>query len=122
MAFGAVLGVRGLLDPHWAARLVRLQESGPGGFSEFRATFGGLFLASQAAGLALLGALLSGAGEPARWAALGAIAVCGAMWLGTGIARIVSLVLDRADTPFHRVAVGLELVMGVAILLPWLVR
>ena len=45
LAFGAYLGARGLFDPHWAQKLVRLKpdEQG-GGFAEFRATYGGVFL------------------------------------------------------------------------------
>ena len=45
LAFGAALGVRALIDPDWAAKFVRLKpdEQG-GGFAEFRATYGGVFL------------------------------------------------------------------------------
>lgn len=123
MGFGAALGVYAIVDPHWAARLVRLKESGPGGFSEFRATFGGLFFGSQAAAMVFMGAVAleveSLAGVPTHWAALGAAAVCGAMWIGTGLARIVSMALDGTGTRFHQAATVLELVMGIAILAPW---
>ncbi|MDX2233417.1 MAG: hypothetical protein NW200_02860 [Hyphomonadaceae bacterium] len=124
LAFGAAIGLYGLLDPRWAARLVRLREDGPGGFSEFRATFGGLFLASQAAGLVFVGAHLLGVtalgGAPVIGLALGAVTVCGLMWIGTGLARVASMALDGTDTPYHRVAVGVEFFMGAVILSLWL--
>src|SRR5690242_20363139 len=42
LAFGAYLGLRGLFDPNWAAKLVRLKpDERGGGFAEFRATYGG---------------------------------------------------------------------------------
>jgi hypothetical protein len=45
LAFGVALGARALLNPKWAARLVRLREDEQGGgFAEFRATYGGVFL------------------------------------------------------------------------------
>ena len=123
MAFGAVLGVLVLLDPRWVAGVVRLKEDGPGGFSEFRATFGGLFLASQAVGIAFMVAVAleieSLSGVPTLWTALGASAVCAAMWIGTGLARILSIALDGTGTAYHRIAVGVELVLGSVILLPW---
>ncbi|MBS0384976.1 MAG: hypothetical protein JSS00_06470, partial [Proteobacteria bacterium] len=49
LGFGALLGARGLIDPRWAQRLVRLQpDERGGGFAEFRATYGGLFFGLHA--------------------------------------------------------------------------
>ena len=48
LLFGAVLGLSAMFSPAWASRIVRLVEDPdplrPGGYSEFRATYGGLFL------------------------------------------------------------------------------
>ena len=48
---GAVLGLSAMFSPAWASRIVRLVEDPdplrPGGYSEFRATYGGLFLFSH---------------------------------------------------------------------------
>ena len=48
---GAVLGLSAMFSPAWASRVVRLVEDPdplrPGGYSEFRATYGGLFLFSH---------------------------------------------------------------------------
>jgi hypothetical protein len=39
LSFGAALGARALIDPHWASRFVRLKpDDQDGGFAEFRAT------------------------------------------------------------------------------------
>jgi hypothetical protein len=123
MGVGAFLGARGLFDPHWAARLVRLREDGPGGFAEFRGTFGGLFLASQLAGLAFMVPtaleMETLAGTPTHWTAMGAAAVCGAMWIGTGFARILSMIVDGTATPMNRIATGFEFVVGALVLAPW---
>ena len=46
LGFCALLGLGSLISPAWAARTVRLvadpDPSKPGGYSEFRATYGGL--------------------------------------------------------------------------------
>ena len=48
LGFCAALGLGSLLFPSWAAGVVRLvadpDPAKPGGFSEFRATYGGLLL------------------------------------------------------------------------------
>ena len=48
LGFCAALGLGALLAPKWAAGVVRLvadpNPDKPGGFSEFRATYGGLLL------------------------------------------------------------------------------
>ena len=47
---GAGMGAYALVNPRWAAWLVRLQPdpARPGGAGEFRATYGGLFFAVHA--------------------------------------------------------------------------
>jgi hypothetical protein len=68
LAFGALLGLRGLIDPRWAQKLVRLRpdEQG-GGFAEFRATYGGVFLGLHA--VALFFAVMWIVCMAARWLA-----------------------------------------------------
>lgn len=126
MCVGAGLGAYAMVDPKWAARLVRLAEGGPGGFAEFRGTFGGLFFGSQAAGLFFMvpAALEIEAlgGVPTVWAALGAAAVCGAMWIGTAIGRVASMALDGTGTKFNQASAALEVVVGALILAPWFTR
>ena len=44
LGLGAITGLRALLQPHWIANVLKLQAdpTRPGGFAEFRASFGGL--------------------------------------------------------------------------------
>jgi hypothetical protein len=46
LGIGALLGLGALFAPDWAAGVVRLKADPekPGGYSEFRATYGGLLL------------------------------------------------------------------------------
>jgi len=126
MTVGAALGAYAIVDPKWAAKLVRLREDGPGGFAEFRGTFGGLFFGSQAAALFFMVAVAleieDVAGVPTYWTAMGAAAVCAAMWIGTGLARALSMALDGTGTKFNQASVALELCVGAAILTPWFLR
>lgn len=122
LAIGVYLGGRGLIDPKWASRLVRLQadEQG-GGFAEFRATFGGVFLGLHLVGLAFaLYYLLTG--HPVMGvAAIGAVAVLSAGWGGAAFGRLIAIWRDAADTPFNRFSVVFEVLMATAIGAPWTV-
>ena len=122
LVFGAFLGARGLVDPHWAARLVRLQpdEQG-GGFAEFRATYGGVFLGLH------LGALFF----TAKWL-LGGEAVIGAMaagagatlalgWAGAAGGRALAIWRDAgAGTRFNKLSLAVEGALALTIGGPWL--
>lgn len=122
LAFGAGLGARGLIDPTWAAQLVRLQpDAQGGGFAEFRATFGGLFLGAHAAALFFtLRWIVEGHQLIGLFAAGAAAALAGA-WGGAGAGRGLALARDRAlATPFNRLSMTLEFVMAVLIAAPWL--
>ncbi len=122
LALGAALGARALIDPKWAARFVRLKadEQG-GGFAEFRATYGGVFLGLHLAALLLaLRYLLSG-GALVGVVAAGASAALCAGWAGAAFGRFVSMVRDRTDTKFNRISCGVELAMALAIGMPWFV-
>lgn len=121
MAFGAFLGLRGLLDPGWASRLVRLKEDEQGGgFAEFRATFGGVFLGLHAAGLALTLQYLRSGHEVIGVAATGAAAVLAFGWAGAAFGRVVSMWRDQGTaTAFNRLSVGVETALALAIGAPW---
>jgi hypothetical protein len=121
LGFGALLGARAFIDPKWAARFVRLKadEQG-GGFAEFRATYGGVFLATHAVALVLTLAYL-GAGESVVGvAATGAAAVLGAGWAGSCGGRLVSMLIDRTATRFNAISAAAEAALALAIAAPWL--
>lgn len=121
LAFGAGLGGRGLLDPRWAARFVRLRadEQG-GGFAEFRATYGGVFLGLHAAALALCLVWLSGGEAVIGAAATGAVAVIAAAWAGAAIGRALAIWRDGAATRFNYISIAVEIMMALLIGAPWL--
>lgn len=81
-AISILAGCLGLVWPRRVSTVIGLHLPGPLGVSEFRATYGGLFIG---AGLAVL---LIGTREAAL--------VLGAAWGGAFIARAVSLVIDRS--------------------------
>ena len=120
LGFGAVLGLASLISPAWAAGVVRLVEDPApdraGGYSEFRATYGGLLLLSHATALVLM--IYTGD-------MLGAlIALPFAMgWFGAALGRITSLLLDREklrSAGMNPVWIASELAMGLAIGAPML--
>lgn len=118
---GFALGLKGFFDPRWAGRLVGLQAAPekPEGFSELRATYGGLFAGAHLASLALfLGAVFI----PALVSyALGACAVLALAWIGTATGRVWSLLFDAIPrTAFAWGSVGFEAVLGLAFAGPWL--
>ena len=121
LAFGAALGARGLLDPKWASRFVRLRadEQG-GGFAEFRATYGGVFLMMHLAALVLTLRYLLAGGYLVGVVATGAAAALAAGWAGASGGRILSMLLDRTDTRFNRLSAGVEAAMALAIAGPWI--
>lgn len=121
LAVGAGMGLFAMINPRWAARLVRLRDDPekPGGFAEFRGTYGGLFFASHALGLWLLSASERwSANQYLAAAAAGAIAVCGVMWLGTALGRLISMAADGAATRFNAGSAVFECVLGLAIACP----
>lgn len=122
LAFGALLGARALLHPHWAQRFVRLKpdEQG-GGFAEFRATYGGMFFFSHLVALALTLFSLLGGEYVIGVAATGAAAVMGAAWAGACFGRVIAIWRDGADTKFNRLSAGVEGALALAIAAPWLV-
>ncbi|MBC7770171.1 MAG: hypothetical protein H7124_15410 [Phycisphaerales bacterium] len=122
LGFGVALGARALIDPRWASRLVRLTpDDQGGGFAEFRATYGGVFLGLHGVALLLaLRYLLSGGALVGVTAAGAAAALC-AGWAGAAFGRFVAILRDGADTRFNRISVGVELAMALALGAPWFV-
>jgi hypothetical protein len=111
---GGALGLYAMVNPAWASRLVRLvpMEGKIEGKSEFRATYGGLFLLGHAFGLWAVAT-----GQPG-WHL--ATATLGAGWLGSGVGRLVSIAADRTATTLNWINVAIEAVMGLVLLLPFL--
>jgi len=92
-------------------RIARPRTVKARGRAEERALAGALILSHAGAAMALgyapsMGRLMVGALSLA--------------WLGSAIGRTASLVLDRNHDPMLRQAAIVELLMGVALALPWL--
>ena len=108
--FSLGLGLFGLIRPHGALNLIGLQTV-PGlahSISEVRATYGGVF-----AGASLYPLLT---GEPHAFLTL---AAC---WIGAGLCRLLSAVIDSAMTRFNLTSIAFEFGTGFLIALPHLSR
>ncbi len=104
------LGLLGLVNPFFTARMLGLEIVDVRGLSQLRATFGGMHLALGA--LVLRGAM----GRPGSGALLGATALLiGAVAAG----RLLSMVVDGALTLLNVVFLLSELVALAGILLAW---
>ena len=125
LAIGAGMGLYAMIRPSWASWLVRLKadEARPGGYAEFRGTYGGLFFFSHAMPLAFLATVLTG---PEGLDGFGApvvmlmTSVCVAMWWGTAVGRVISIIADRQGLPFNLASVGFEVGLGLLIGAPLL--
>jgi hypothetical protein len=89
-----LMGCLGLFFPKRAAAFTGLAALTPPGRSEFRSTFGGLFLLAGIAPLVVT--------SPA------AFLVVGLMWAGAAAGRVVSIVADNANSPKNWAAVAFE--------------
>lgn len=90
LGFGAALGLGALIAPEWASGVVRLKadpEKG-GGYSEFRATYGGLLLMVH--GVALVIVVMT----PPAGSVLVVLPLA-AGWLGAAMGRAIALAFDR---------------------------
>ncbi|MEN9856233.1 MAG: hypothetical protein RL186_1047 [Pseudomonadota bacterium] len=111
LVFGAGLGLKGLLDPEWARKLVRLQAEfeRDEGYGEFRATFGGLFLGLHAVALVMLIGWKSGAG-------ISACVLVSAGWLATAAGRFVAYRKDAGCQHPHLLwSIAIEVAVGLLI-------
>jgi hypothetical protein len=91
-------GLLGLIWPQQVSRVIGLDLSGRLGVSEFRATYGGLFIGAGVAVLAI------GSADAAL--------VLGAAWLGAFGGRVVSLVVDRNASKENLAGCAIELAVG----------
>ncbi|MFZ9292396.1 MAG: DUF4345 family protein [Ilumatobacteraceae bacterium] len=96
-------GVVGFLFPRRVSRVVGLQIPGPLGVSEFRATYGGLFIGG---GIAVL--LLDSA-EATR--------VLGCGWAGAFVARAISIMIDRSRSKENVAGLAIEAAVAMLLLL-----
>jgi hypothetical protein len=111
LAFGTGLGVKGLFDPVWAGKLVRLQpENGqPEGFAEFRSTLGGMFLGLHFTALLCVGFWKGDAG-------IAACLILSVGWLMTAAGRILAYQKDPDCKHKHVVtSIVIEVVVGLLI-------
>ncbi|MGE0741587.1 MAG: hypothetical protein AB7O98_09610 [Hyphomonadaceae bacterium] len=121
LGVGVFLGARGLIDPHWAARFVRLKaDDQGGGFAEFRATYGGVFLGLH--GVALLFSLvwITRGVDVIGLFATGASAVLAAAWAGAAGGRTISMWRDGTRTRFNEHSALVEAALAFCIAAPWL--
>ena len=120
LGFCAALGLGSLLIPNWAAGVVRLvadpDETKPGGFSEFRATYGGLLLMIHLCVLVIM--LQPQLDTIYKIFALFPVAMG---WIGAGFGRTLSLILDKAQNRSNGlipVWIPMEFALGIMILAP----
>jgi len=120
LGFCAILGLGAMFAPKWAAGVVRLvadpDPAKPGGFSEFRATYGGLLLLIHISALVIL--LQPQLNLTYKIFALFPVAMG---WIGAGLGRFLSLLLDKQENRGNGlipVWIPMELALGLAILAP----
>jgi hypothetical protein len=101
-AISVLAGCLGLVWPQRVSAVIGLHLPGRLGVSEFRATYGGLFIG---AGLAVL--LLG-----SRDAAI----VLGAAWGGAFVARTMSVVVDRSRSKENAAGLAIEAVIAALLL------
>ena len=104
---GAVIsvaaGVLGFLWPHRVSKIIGLGLPSQLGVSEFRATYGGLFIG---AGVAVV---VIGSSDAAK--------VLGAAWAGAFIARAASVVIDRSRSKENIAGLIIEAAVAALLLL-----
>jgi hypothetical protein len=104
------LGLVGFLGPIWMAELLgfRAAQLEPRGLSEIRATYGGLFI--------VMGAVMLWA-VPTRPRGVPYLRFASFLWLGAGLGRFLSMIIDGVVTPMNFGGLALEVVVGVCALL-----
>ncbi|WP_353256576.1 hypothetical protein [Hyphomonas sp.] len=116
LGIGALLGLGALFAPDWAAGVVRLKADPekPGGYSEFRATYGGLLLLTHLTSFILV------LHSPASISVVAALPMAMG-WFGAAIGRTLSMVLDRdkgGDAKIIPIWMSTEIALGLAIAAP----
>jgi hypothetical protein len=96
-------GLLGLVFPTRVSRVVGVSLPTPLGLSEFRATYGGLFIGAGVAVLAI------GTHEAAL--------VLGLAWLGAFAARLLSVAVDKSASRENLAGLVIELVVGLLLVL-----
>ncbi len=96
-------GVMGLLWPRPVSARIGLALPSPLGLSEFRATYGGLFIGAGGA------VLVSGSTTAAT--------VLGAAWGGAFVARALSVAIDRSRSKENAAGLVIEATMAALLLL-----
>lgn len=127
LGLGALMGLGAMFSPSWASGVVRLvadpNPDKPGGYAEFRATYGGLFLFSHLMTLALLLTFSKLDTDAAPIMGLVAVMPLAAGWVGAGIGRLFSLIMDRSNNRANGMNptwIAFEIVFGLAIAAPFL--
>lgn len=121
LGFCALIGFGALISPKWAAGVVRLQADPdplkPGGYSEFRATYGGLLLLLHLMAFVMVWHL------PKTQTDILVLAPLAAAWIGAGFGRTVSLFLDKEENRapgMIPIWIPMEFALGLAIFAPFL--
>jgi hypothetical protein len=103
-AMGTIItGLISLIRPLSVTSFTGLRPDGARGLSEIRAVLGGLFIASGAAVLYL--------NEPAAFKTLGFA------YLGTGLARLLSILVDKARDTSNIISLAWEIFFGLVLVL-----
>lgn len=118
LAFGSYAGLLAIISPGRIARSLRLKADmrKPGGYAEFRSTFGGVFFMIHATAFVMMFALV-----PHVSAYI--VLPIAAAWYGAAICRLLSMVLDKAENGeggINRYWVCLEIIVGSVIAAPTL--
>lgn len=116
LGFGALVGFIALLRPAGIAHTLRLQAdpSRPGGFAEFRASFGGIFIMIHMTAMVFVTHLNSLNPNLIVFA----VAPIAMAWFGAAGGRLLSMTLDKAENGEggnNRYWVLLEIVVGLMI-------
>lgn len=118
LLFCALIGLGALISPRWAQGVVRLlpdpAPEKPGGYSEFRATYGGLLFMLHITALVIL-LRVGGA------FAIFAIMPIAAGWFGAGMGRLISLLADEKQNRapgMIPIWIATELALALAIASP----